>query len=154
MKVSKHGNPAIMYSYPPDAPRYKTVAQPVKKTSPPRSHFTVENSPDLRRFQSSPQAVATVEGTIPSRTVHKSTAQGPTLTTPWTGLLPRRDIHGSTEDIHPSRSIESYRERKRESGYHCEISRLRKRRTVSTNTLATEDHPMMNGLRTTAPRRM
>ena len=34
-KVTKYGNPAVMYSYPPDAPGYKTVTQPVKKTSPP-----------------------------------------------------------------------------------------------------------------------
>ena len=123
---------------------------PSRRPLHPRSHFIVESSPDLRRFLLSPQAVATVKGTIPSRTVHTSTAQGPTLTTPWTGLLPRQYNHRITGDIHLSRSTESYWERRRESGYHFETSRLR-RRTVSTNVLVTEGHPMMTGPRTAAP---
>ena len=52
-KVTKYGNTAIIYSYPPNAPRYKTVTQTIKKTSLPVR-------PDLRGEQPRSEEVAII----------------------------------------------------------------------------------------------
>jgi hypothetical protein len=46
-KVIKYGNPAAMYSYPLNAPRYKTVAQNKKPSPPPQSLYS--HGTDVKR---------------------------------------------------------------------------------------------------------